>query len=162
MDELHINIIFNRELSCVPAIYPLAELYLMKLGQINGYHISIAASALAAVAIAVFYFWIPAWAPASDAQMRSDFAVMWVLLTYLWVQTGIHIIYGPATRNQVLLDMLSSIIPLLVIGYVIAEYYKGDLRVSTFQINAAWLTAYAMLLDLVLDMSLAISQRRQA
>jgi hypothetical protein len=132
----------------------------MKLGQIKGHHISVAASLLAAVAIAVFFFGAPAWAPAADAQMLSDFGMMWALLTYLWLQTATHIVYGPATRNQMLIDMLSSIIPLLVVGYVIAEYYRGDLRASTFQINAAWLTAYAMLLDLVLDMSLAISQRR--
>jgi hypothetical protein len=43
-----------------------------------------------------------------------------------------------------------------------AEYYRGDLAASAYQLNIAWLTAYAMFLDLVLDLSVALSLRRQA
>ena len=133
----------------------------MQAGQIKSHHISIVASILAAVAIGFLFFWKPAWSPGADVQMPSDFAAMWILLTYLWVQMATHIIFAPATRNQMLIDVLSSIIPILVIIYVLAEYYRGDLAASTYQLNIAWLTAYAMFLDLVLDLGVALSPRRQ-
>jgi hypothetical protein len=72
-----------------------------------------------------------------------------------------HIVFATGTRNQMLIDLLSSLLPVLVIAYVIAEHYRGDLAASTFRINTAWLTACAMVLDLVLDLSLAITPRRQ-
>ena len=134
----------------------------MSVGQIKGHHVSIASSMLAAISITAFFFGTSAWAPVAEREMLSDFAVAWFLLTYLWVQMATHILSVPPTRRQMLGDMLSSMVPILVIVYVVAEYYKGDLQLSTFQINAAWLTAYAMLLDLVLDMALAISLHRQA
>jgi hypothetical protein len=133
---------------------------IVKTEQIKSHHISIIASISAAVAIGIFFYWKPAWSPAADAQMPYDFAVMWVLLTYMWVQMGTHILFAAATRNQMLLDTLSSILPTLVIAYVLAEYYRGDLAASAYQLNTAWLTAYAMFLDLVLDLSIAISMRR--
>jgi hypothetical protein len=134
----------------------------MKADQVRSYHISIIASVLAAVAIVVFFFGTPAWTPAAGAQMPYDFAVMWILLTYMWVQMVTHILFTASSRNQMLADTLSSFIPLLAIIYVLAEYYRGDLAASSYQLNTAWLTAYAMFLDLVLDMSVAISLRRQA
>lgn len=133
----------------------------MKTGQIKNHHVSMAASLLATVAIGFFFFWTPAWAPGTDMQMLADFAAMGVLLTYLWVQMLAHIVFAPATRNQMLADVL-SIVPILAIIYVLAEYYRGDLVASDYQVYIAWLTAYAMFLDLVLDLSVALSPRRQA
>lgn len=133
----------------------------MNMGQVRGHVISVIASVAAAFAIALAFFGAPQWAPASDQQMFSAFAVSWVLLTYLWIQLSAHIILAPATKNEMLFDMLSSIVPVVLVFYALAEYYRGDLQLSDFQINAAWLTAYAMLLDLVIDTGLAIALRRQ-
>ena len=116
---------------------------------------------MASIAIVVGFFGWGQWGPAPDQQMFSGFAASWVLLTYLWIQLSAHIVLAPATKNEMLVDMLSSVLPVILIFYVLAEYYRGDLQLSGFQINAAWLTAYAMLLDLVIDTGLAISLRRQ-
>lgn len=133
----------------------------MNFPKSKGHIISVAASAIAALAAALAFFGAPGWAPMMEQQMTMDFAVCWVLLTYLWVQLFSHIIFGTTSKNEMLVDMLSSIAPVLVISYVLAEYYRGDLQLSQFQANAAWLTAYAMLLDLVVDTGLAIALRRQ-
>ena len=74
----------------------------MSFGQIKGHHISIASSVLATVAIAAFFFGTPAWEPAADRQMLSDFAVACILLTYLWVQMATHILSVPRPESKCL------------------------------------------------------------
>lgn len=133
----------------------------MHIGLIKGHVVSVIASLIASMAIVLGFFGWAQWVPAPDQQMFSDFAASWVLLTYLWIQLSAHIVLAPATKNEMLVDMLSSVLPVILIFYVLAEYYRNDLQLSAFQINAAWLTAYAMLLDLVIDTGLAISLRRQ-
>jgi hypothetical protein len=39
----------------------------------------------------------------------------------------------------------SSLAAVLLVISALTDYYRGDLRLSAFQLNAAWLTAYAML-----------------
>jgi hypothetical protein len=92
--------------------------------------------------------------------MTSSFAVMYALLTYLFLQMVAHIFYGPTLRSQMLVDMLSSLLPVMIILYVLVEYYRGYLAVSAFQLNAALLTAYAMTLDLLVDIGLTLWPRR--
>lgn len=126
----------------------------------KGHQFSIAASVLAAFAIAAFFFGAPGWAPVEDRHMTSSFAVMYLLLTYLFLQMLAHIFYGPALRSHMLIDMLSSLLPVMVILYVLVEYSRGYLVISTFQLNAALLTAYAMTLDLFVDIGLTLWPRR--
>ncbi len=90
----------------------------------------------------------------------SSFAVMYVLLTYLFLQLVAHIFYGPALRSQMLVDLLSSLLPVIVILYVLVETSRGYLTISTFQLNAALLTAYAMTLDLLVDIGLVLWPRQ--
>jgi len=92
--------------------------------------------------------------------MTSAFAVMYFLLTYLFLQMLAHIFYGPSLRSHMLIDMLSSLLPLMMVLYVLVEYSRGYLILSTFQLNAALLTAYAMTLDLVVDVGLTLWPRR--
>lgn len=127
----------------------------------KGHVISVAASVIAGIAIAAAFFGAPEWMPGSGNEMSSAFYVCWILLTYLWIQLSTHIVLGPATKNEMLIDMLSSILPVLVVLYAIAESVRGDLKLSSFQFDAACLVAYAMVLDLVVDTGLAIALRRQ-
>ena len=126
----------------------------------KGHQFSIAASVLAALAIAALFFGAPGWTPAEERHMTSSFAVMYALLTYLFLQMVAHIFYGPTLRSQMLVDMLSSLLPVMIILYVLVEYYRGYLAVSAFQLNAALLTAYAMTLDLLVDIGLTLWPRR--
>lgn len=127
---------------------------------IKGHHFSILASMLAALGAGVFYFGFPGWTPAEERHMMSSFAVMYVLLTYLFLQLVAHIFYGPALRSQMLVDLLSSLLPVIVILYVLVETSRGYLTISTFQLNAALLTAYAMTLDLLVDIGLVLWPRQ--
>jgi hypothetical protein len=126
----------------------------------KGHHFSIGASVIAAVAIALGFFGAPGWTPTEGGDTAASFAVMYVLLTYLFLQMVAHIFYRPASRRQMLIDLLSSLLPVMIILYVLVDYSRGNLAVSTFQLNAALLTIYAMTLDLLVDIGLMLWPQR--
>ena len=127
----------------------------------NGYKVSIYTSLLMAVAIGVFFIGMASWGPSEDWQATADFAVPWFLLTYVWIQMGSLIVVGAGTKNQMWLDALTSIVPLFVIVYVLLQHYSGYVALSPFQARTAWLTAYTMLLDLVIDLGVTVLLSRQ-
>jgi hypothetical protein len=127
----------------------------------NGYKISIASSLLASLSIGLFFFAAPGWTPPQDWQSAADFSVTWLLLTYIWVQMGSLIVVGAGTKSQMWIDALSSILPLFVIVYVLLQHYGGYIVVSPFQIRTAWVTAYTMLLDVVVDLGMTVLLSRQ-
>ncbi len=127
----------------------------------SGLQISILASLLIAVAIGVFFIAMRGWSPPAEWQVQADFAVTWILLTYIWVQMGTLILVGAGTKAQMWLDALTSVVPLFLIVYVILQYYSGYLELSHFQAKTASVTAYTMLLDLVIDLGVSVLLSRQ-
>jgi hypothetical protein len=121
----------------------------------KGHHFSITA-----FVIAVFFFGVPGWTPVEQGHMTSSFALMYVLLTYLFLQMVAHIFYRPPSRRHMLIDMHSSLLPVVILLYIVADYSRGNLAVSTFQLNAAVLTLYAMTLDLFVDIGLMLWPQR--
>jgi hypothetical protein len=127
----------------------------------NGYKISIGSSLLVTIAIGLFFIAGAGWSPPESWQGQADFAVTWLLLTYIWVQMGSLILVGAGTKNQMWVDALTSIIPLFVIIYVILQHHTGYVILSSFQIKTAWVTAYTMLLDVVIDLGVTVLLSRQ-
>lgn len=127
----------------------------------NGYKISIWSSLLVAVAIALFFIVGAGWNPPESWQEHADFVVTWLLLTYIWIQMGSLILVGAGTKNQMWIDALTSIIPLFLIVYVVIQHYAGYVPLSSFQIKTAWVTAYTMLLDVVIDLGVTVLLSRQ-
>ena len=127
----------------------------------KGYMISIASSLVVALVIGVFFIGMAGWSPSPSWQSRADLSVTWILLTYIWVQMGSLILVGAGTKSQMWIDALTSIIPLFVIVYVILQHYGGYIPISPFQVNTAWVTAYTMLLDVVIDLGVSVMLSRQ-
>ena len=127
----------------------------------NGYKISISSSLLVAVAIGVLFIAFPGWTPPDVWQPYADFSITWLLLTYIWVQMGSLILVGSGTKNQMWIDALTSILPLFLIVYVILQHHTGFVILSSFQIRMAWVTAYTMLLDVVVDLGVSILLSRR-
>lgn len=127
----------------------------------NGYMISIVSSLVMAIGIGLFFILMPGWSPAQEWQGRADFAVTWILLTYIWVQMGSLILVGAGTKNQMWVDALTSIVPLFLIFYVILQHLAGYVVLSPFQAKTAWVTGYTMLLDVVIDLGVSVMLSRQ-
>jgi hypothetical protein len=127
----------------------------------TGHQISILSSLFMTLAIGVFFIAMRGWSPLPDWQVQADFSVTWILLTYIWVQMGTLILVGAGTKTQMWVDALTSIVPLFLIVYVILQYYSGYLELSQFQTKTAWVAAYTMLLDLVIDLGVSVLLSRQ-
>jgi hypothetical protein len=127
----------------------------------TGYQISIVSSLLMALVIGIFFIAMAGWSPAERWQELADFSVTWVLLTYIWVQMGSLILVGAGTKNQMWLDALTSIVPLFLVLYVVVQHHTGYVILSSFQAKTAWVTAYTMLLDVVIDLGVTVLLSRQ-
>jgi hypothetical protein len=127
----------------------------------TGHQISIFSSLLVAIAIGIFFIGMRGFTPQAEWQEQADFTVTWVLLTYIWIQMGTLILVGAGTKTQMWLDALTSIVPMFVIAYVLLQYYGGYIEFSQFQAKTAWVTAYTMLLDLVIDLGVSVLLSRQ-
>lgn len=127
----------------------------------NGYGISTTSSLLMALAIGSFFIGAKGWSPPPSWALDADIAAAWILLTYIWVQMGSLVLAGSGTKHQMWVDALTSIIPMFVISYVIIQHYTGYFTLSPFQVRTAWITAYTMLLDLVVDLGVTIILSRQ-
>jgi hypothetical protein len=126
-----------------------------------GYHVSIFSSLGMAVIIAVFFIAMAGWTIPQGWEEIATFAVMWTMLTYIWVQMGSLILIGAGSKNQMWLDALTSIVPLFLIVYVLLQHYSGYVVLSPFQAKTAWATAYTMLLDVVVDLGVSVLLSRQ-
>ena len=127
----------------------------------TGYMVSVAASLVMAVAVGVFFMGAAGWSPPSNWNGGGEIAVSWILLSYIWIQMGSLVLTGAGTRHQMWIDALTSIIPLFLIFYVLLQHYSGYVVLSSFQAGTAWLTAYTLLLDLVVDLGVSVLLSRQ-
>jgi hypothetical protein len=127
----------------------------------TGHLVSIFSSLTMAVAIGAFFLALPGWSPPEAWQVQADFAVTWVLLTYIWIQMGSLILVGAGTKNQMWLDAFTSVVPLFLIFYVLVQHYSGYVELSLFQAKTASVTAYTMLLDFVIDLGVSVLLSRQ-
>ena len=127
----------------------------------KGYAISIWSSLIMSLVIGLFFIAAAGWSPPAQWLGRAEFAVTWTLLTYIWIQMGSLILVGAGTKNQMWIDALTSIVPLFMISYVILQHHGGYVVLSSFQINTAWVTAYTMLLDVVVDLGVSVMLSRQ-
>lgn len=129
--------------------------------QTRGYRISIWSSLLAAVVIALVFIVAAGWSPTDDWLVHADVAVTWIVLTYIWLQMGSLILVGAGTKHQMWIDALTSIVPLFLIVYVILQHHTGYVLLSAFQIRTAWVMAYALLLDVIVDLGMSVLLSRQ-
>jgi hypothetical protein len=128
---------------------------------VRGYRISIWSSLLAALAIGLFFIANAGWSPADASMVTADVSVTWLVLSYIWLQMGSLILVGAGTKHQMWIDALTSMVPLFLIVYVILQHHTGFVPLSGFQIRTAWILAYGLLLDVVVDLGISVLLSRQ-
>ena len=97
--------------------------------------VSIFSSLLMAASIGGFFIAMAGWSPPQSWEEIASFAVIWILLTYIWVQMGSLILVGAGTKNQMWIDVLTSIVPLFLIVYVLLQHHSGYVVLSSFQVK---------------------------
>ena len=59
------------------------------------------------------------------------------------------------------IDALTSIVPLFLIARVLVQHHIGCVVPSSFQVKTAWVAAYTVLLDVVVDLGVSVLLSRQ-
>ncbi len=127
--------------------------------------LTLAISELSAIAFAlylgVFLFQSPEYAPSPETAMESTFIFCGICAAYWWVQTGTLAIAGVSTVVGMATDILTSFIPLLVVGFALIDYRRGGLPLSLFKQYGAYFALGIVLLDVTFNtMIMARMSRR--
>lgn len=105
------------------------------------------------LAIALLIVFWSGYQPAietSESAMWHVFAVGAVLMAYILLQAIAAVTQQLRKETGLLVDVLVSLLPLLVVGYTVIEWFRQGLTPSTFQLIVALLSTAAALIDVVI------------
>jgi hypothetical protein len=108
-------------------------------------------SELSAIAFAVymgfFLFQTPDYMPATEDAMQASFLFCGICAAYWWFQSGSLALSGAPSPVKMATDVLSSMIPIGVVGYAIFDNWRGILPLSLFKQYSAYFALGILLLD---------------
>ena len=112
-------------------------------------------SEVSAIAFAVylgfFLFQSPESAPALETAMRSAFIFCGICTVYWWVQSGSLALSGVSSTPAMAIDILISIVPMLVLGVAMVDFWRGSLPLSEFKKYAAYFALAIVVLDVTFN-----------
>jgi hypothetical protein len=128
-----------------------------------GRPLSMVLSLLAAVVIWYFFMQMRGWTPPVGEEVDYSTYVHWFLLGYLAIQL-IILIPTSATggTGQVWLDTFTSLLPFLIVLYVLMLHWSNLERLPLEQLRFAKSTMGVMGLDFVVDFWVAVATQNQA
>jgi hypothetical protein len=108
-------------------------------------------SELAAIAFAIymgfFLFQTPDYMPAAEDAMHASFVFCGICAAYWWFQSGSLALSGATSPVKMATDVLTSLIPIVVVGYAIFDNWRGILPLSLFKQYGAYFALSIILLD---------------
>jgi hypothetical protein len=128
-----------------------------------GLRLSVYLSAAAAWLIWLFFIRMRGWDP--PASMEAEFLayVHWGLLLYLGTQLTIQITTSAGGgRAAVWLDTATSLVPLVLILYVLTQHWNHYTVLPLDQLRIAKSTALTLGIDFIVDFGLATSTQKRA
>jgi hypothetical protein len=134
------------------------------LGHIfSGRRISMVLSLLAALVIWYFFMQMRGWTPPPGGEVDYSTYVHWFLLGYLAIQL-IFLIpnSGAGSLGQTWLDTFTSLLPLLVVLYVLMLHWSNLERLPLEQLRYAKSTMGVMAIDFIVDFWVAVATQHQA
>lgn len=120
----------------------------------------LAAIILAALIVYFFYFHT-GYTPDPESAINRSFLAAFMLLLYLWIQTGGIALTGVPNAMAMATDALVSLVPLLPLLYAFFDYYRGNLALSEFQILFGYAALITILFDLVVNLTIMIRLSRR-
>ena len=122
-----------------------------------GRPLSMALSLLATVLMWVFFFRMRGWMPPAGEEVDYSTYVHWFLLAYLAIQLIVLIPVGHSSGlGEAWLDTFTSLVPLLVVLYVLLLHWSRLETLPLEQLRYAKSTMGVMALDFVVDFWVAV------
>jgi hypothetical protein len=127
-----------------------------------GRRFSMSLSLLTAVAIWYFFMQMRGWTPPAGEELDYSTYVHWALLGYLALQLIVLIpTSGTGSTGEVWLDTFTSLIPLLLVLYVLMLHWSNLERLPLEQLRYAKSTMGVMAIDFVVDFWVAVTTQNQ-
>jgi hypothetical protein len=128
-----------------------------------GRPLSMVLSLLAAVVIWYFFMQMRGWTPPVGAEVDYSTYVHWALLGYLAIQLIVLIpASGAGSTGETWLDTFTSLLPVLVVLYVLMLHWSNLERLPLEQLRYAKSTMGVMGLDFVVDFWVAVATQNQS
>jgi hypothetical protein len=127
-----------------------------------GRRFSMALSVLSAVAIWYFFMQMRGWTPPEGQELDYSTYVHWALLGYLALQLIVLIpTSGSGATGETWLDTFTSLLPLLLVLYVLMLHWSNLERLPLEQLRYAKSTMGVMAIDFVVDFWVAVAIQNQ-
>jgi len=127
-----------------------------------GRRFSMVLSVVTAVAIWYFFMQMRGWTPPVGEEVDFSTYVHWFLLGYLAIQLIVLIpTSGAGSTGEVWLDTFTSLIPLLLVLYVLMLHWSNLERLPLEQLRYAKSTMGVMAIDFIVDFWVAVATQNQ-
>jgi hypothetical protein len=117
--------------------------------------VTVVSSEISAIAFAVFLWFFlfqsPGYMPPMEDAMRDSFAFCGICAAYWWFQSGSLALSGVSSSVRMATDILASLIPIMVAGYAIIDFWRGILPLSDFKQYAVYFALSILLLDITFN-----------
>jgi hypothetical protein len=104
-----------------------------------------------AVYLGFFLFHSPSYMPPLQEVMRDTFAFCGICAGYWWFQSGSLALSGASSSVKMATDVLASLIPIVIAGYAIIDFWRGLLPLSEFKQYGAYFALSILLLDITFN-----------
>ena len=117
--------------------------------------VSLVSSEISSIAFAIylgfFLFQSPGYMPPMEDAMRDSFLFCGICAAYWWFQSGSLALSGAGSSVKMATDVLASLIPIMVVGYAIVDFWRGLLPLSDFKQYGAYFALGILLLDVTFN-----------
>jgi hypothetical protein len=113
------------------------------------------------IVIIVFFFFNTGYQPSPENAIAISFWASILLIVYLWIQSGGIALTGVPSTLVMAVDALVSIVPLIPLLFAFFDYYRGNLELSSFQVYFGITALFAILFDIVVNLTLMIRLSRR-
>ncbi len=128
-----------------------------------GRRLSLALSILAAISLWFFFIKMPGWKPPTGEELDYSTYFHWLLLIYLALQLILLIpTSAGGSRGEVWLDTFASLVPFVLIVYVLVLHWGQYETLLLEQLRYAKSTAGVMGIDFFVNFGVAIATQRHA
>jgi hypothetical protein len=110
------------------------------------------ASAFAfAIYLGIFLFGSPEYKPPLELAMNRTFIFCGICAGYWWLQSGSLALSGVTSALRMATDVLTSLVPILVVSYAIIDFWRGNLPLSDFKQYASYYALSIVFLDVTFN-----------